>query len=116
MKTGALIRASVRIGALMGGASKEELAVLTKFGEAAGRIYQLADDILDATQSSDQLGKTAGKDAAQGKSTLIASHGLEYAKSALHEELQAALALLDMFGDRAALLAQLVTHFAKRTS
>lgn len=114
MKTGALIRASVRIGALMGGAIKDELAVLTEFGEAAGRIYQLADDILDATQSSEQLGKTAGKDAAQGKSTLIASHGLEYAISALHEELQAALALLDMFGDRAVPLAKLVTHFAER--
>jgi farnesyl diphosphate synthase len=116
MKTGALIRASVRIGALMGGANKDELAILTQFGEAAGRIYQLADDILDATQSSEQLGKTAGKDEAQGKSTLIASHGLDHAKSALRSELQSALSLLDPFGKRATPLAQLVTHFAERTS
>ncbi|WP_051214047.1 polyprenyl synthetase family protein [Maritalea myrionectae] len=116
MKTGALIRASVRIGALMGGANKDELAVLTQFGEAAGRIYQLADDILDATQSSEQLGKTAGKDEAQGKSTLIASHGLAHARSALQEELNDALPLLTPFGDRAAPLAQLVTHFAERQS
>lgn len=116
MKTGALIRASVRIGALMGGASESELDQLTQFGEAAGRIYQLADDILDATQSSEQLGKTAGKDAAQGKSTLIASHGLEHAQSTLQDELDAALALLVPFGDRATPLGQLVTHFAERQS
>jgi farnesyl diphosphate synthase len=116
MKTGALIRASVRIGALMGGASPDELIALTQFGEAAGRIYQLADDILDATQSSEQLGKTAGKDEAQGKSTLIASHGLDHARSTLRSELQSALALLDPFGHRAIPLAQLVTHFAERTS
>lgn len=116
MKTGALIRASVRIGALMGGANPSELANLTAFGEAAGRIYQLADDILDATQSSEQLGKTAGKDEAQGKSTLIASHGLDHANAVMRKELQSALSLLDAFGERATPLAQLVTHFAERTS
>lgn len=114
MKTGALIRASVRIGALMGGANLSELANLTSFGEAAGRIYQLADDILDATQSSEQLGKTAGKDEAQGKSTLIASHGIDHANAVMRKELQSALSLLDAFGERATPLAQLVTHFAER--
>lgn len=116
MKTGALIRASVRIGALMGGANPSELANLSAFGEAAGRIYQLADDILDATQSSQQLGKTAGKDEAQGKSTLIASHGLDHANAVMRKELKAALSVLDAFGERATPLAQLVTHFAERKS
>ncbi|MCZ4274207.1 polyprenyl synthetase family protein [Maritalea porphyrae] len=114
MKTGAIIRASVRMGAIMAGASSTELLTLTTFAESAGRIYQLSDDILDATKSSAQLGKTAGKDAAQGKSTLIASHGLDHAHEVLNEELQGALALLEPFGERARLMNELVTHFAKR--
>lgn len=114
MKTGAIIRASVRMGAIMAEASKEQLETLTRFAEAAGRIYQLSDDILDATKSSEELGKTAGKDAAQGKSTLIASHGLDHAREVLNEELQGALYELDGFGEKANLMRQLVTHFARR--
>ena len=114
MKTGALIRASVRMGAIMANANDDQLAKLTKFAEAAGRIYQLSDDILDATKSSEELGKTAGKDAAQGKSTLIASHGLGHAKQVLGTELQTALGLLDEFDARADLMRDLVTHFAQR--
>lgn len=114
MKTGALIRASVRMGAIMANATDVQLTKLTDFAEAAGRIYQLSDDILDATKSSQELGKTAGKDAAQGKSTLIASHGLDYAKQVLGEELQTALGLLDGFDDRAGLMRDLVTYFAQR--
>jgi farnesyl diphosphate synthase len=114
MKTGALIRASVRMGAIMAGASGAQLSALTEFAERAGRIYQLSDDILDATKSSEELGKTAGKDAAQGKSTLIASHGLDHAKSVLNTELQRALAELETFGEKANLMRELVTHFARR--
>lgn len=114
MKTGALIRASVRMGAIMADASNEQLEMLTRFAEAAGRIYQLSDDILDATKSSEELGKTAGKDAAQGKSTLIASHGLDHAKSVLGKELQGALDELETFGEKAKLMRELVTHFARR--
>jgi len=114
MKTGALIRASVRMGAIMAKADTKKLETLTAFSEAAGRIYQLSDDILDATKTSAELGKTAGKDAAQGKSTLIASHGLDHARAVLNTELQGALALLEEFGDRAHLMNELVTHFARR--
>lgn len=114
MKTGALIRASVRMGAIMASASMEQLNLLTDFAERAGRIYQLSDDILDATKSSQELGKTAGKDAAQGKSTLIASHGLDHTKSVLNSELQGALGELEAFGDKANLMRDLVTHFARR--
>jgi farnesyl diphosphate synthase len=114
MKTGALIRACVRMGAIMANASAEQLQTLTQFAAAAGRIYQLSDDILDATKTSKELGKTAGKDATQGKSTLIASHGLDHARQVLDEELQSALELLESFGNRAYLMRDLVTHFAKR--
>jgi len=116
MKTGALIRASVRIGAIMARVSKTELTALTAFAEAAGRIYQLADDILDATKTSADLGKTAGKDAAQGKSTLIASHGLEHANAVLDDELKAAIGELDMFSGNSQLMIELVTHFARRNA
>jgi len=114
MKTGAIIRASVRMGAIMAKANSQQLAKLTEFAEAAGRIYQLSDDILDATKTSEELGKTAGKDAAQGKSTLIASHGLDHARRVLNAELQGALTLLETFGVRAYLMRDLVTHFARR--
>ncbi|MGJ8528872.1 polyprenyl synthetase family protein [Maritalea sp.] len=114
MKTGALIRASVRMGAIMAQATSDQLAALTKFAEAAGRIYQMSDDILDATKTSQELGKTAGKDAAQGKSTLIATHGLDHAQTVLDNELQNALTLLANFDDRANLMRELVTYFARR--
>src|SRR5690606_21181415 len=72
MKTGALIRASGRMGALLGGADARTLAVLTAYAEAAGRAFQLADDILDVTATPEAMGKATGKDAAQGKQTLVA--------------------------------------------
>src|SRR5258707_9118983 len=64
-KTGALLRASVRMGAIYAGAATDQLAALTSFGEHIGLAFQIVDDILDVEQSSAALGKTAGKDAAQ---------------------------------------------------
>ena len=79
-KTGALIRCAVRIGAIIGGASDRELQLLTEYGEKAGLAFQIADDVLDATATSEQLGKTAGKDAATHKATYATIHGLDEAR------------------------------------
>lgn len=76
-KTGALIRCAVRIGAIIGGASDSELQTLTVYGEKAGLAFQVADDILDATASPEDLGKTPGKDVASGKATYVKLLGLD---------------------------------------
>jgi len=79
MKTGALIRAAVRIGAIIGGAASEQLAGLTAYAEAAGRAFQLADDILDITATAAVLGKATGKDQGQGKQTIVSRIGVDAA-------------------------------------
>lgn len=78
-KTGALIRASLRIGAAAGGAGEEEFMALTQYGEDLGLAYQITDDILDATSTTEALGKTAGIDRQRKKCTWVAVHGLESA-------------------------------------
>jgi geranylgeranyl diphosphate synthase type II len=79
-KTGALIRCSVRIGAIIGGASEDELESLTEYGEKAGLAFQVADDLLDETATSEELGKTAGKDAASQKATYTSLYGVDGAR------------------------------------
>ncbi|MCC4620456.1 polyprenyl synthetase family protein [Xanthomonas cassavae CFBP 4642] len=83
LKTGALIRAAVRMGALGGGAAPADQQRLDDFAEALGLAFQVRDDILDVESSSAQLGKTAGKDAAQAKSTYPALLGMDGAKAKL---------------------------------
>jgi len=85
LKTGALIRAAVRMGALAGGADAATLARLDDFATALGLAFQVRDDILDIEGSSVQLGKTAGKDVAQAKSTYPALLGMDGAKAKLAE-------------------------------
>jgi len=79
-KTGALIRYSCEAGALLAGASAEKIQACSRYGEAVGLLFQIADDILDATASSDVLGKSAGKDAAQNKATYVSIEGLQRAR------------------------------------
>lgn len=79
-KTGALIRCSVRLGAIIGGAHERELAALTTYSEKIGLAFQIADDVLDATASSEELGKTAGKDATALKATYTSLYGIDGAK------------------------------------
>jgi geranylgeranyl pyrophosphate synthase len=80
-KTGALIAAAVRIGAMAAGADERRLSALARFGDAVGLAFQIADDILDATGSTGQLGKTAGRDAELGKSTYVAHVGVDGARA-----------------------------------
>jgi geranylgeranyl pyrophosphate synthase len=94
LKTGALISAAVRIGARAASADARTMQALAQFGDAVGLAFQIADDVLDVTATTLQLGKTAGKDVAHGKSTYPAVLGLEAAQSralALAEEACAAL-------------------------
>lgn len=79
-KTGALIRCSIRVGAILGGASEAELSALTVYGEKAGLAFQVADDLLDEIGTSEELGKTAGKDAASHKATYTALYGIHGAR------------------------------------
>ena len=114
MKTGALIRAAVRMGALLGRADEPTLAALTAYAEIAGRAFQLADDILDVTATSATLGKAAGKDAGRGKQTLVAEIGLDGARRHLGELTHNAITALTMFGPEADGLRATARYFATR--
>ena len=115
-KTGALLRASVRIGAIYAGASAEQLAALTSFGEHIGLAFQIVDDVLDVEQSSEALGKTAGKDAAQKKITFPAVYGLEKSRAMAEQERAAAHQALVAFDGRAARLRELADLIVRRAS
>lgn len=115
-KTGALLRASVRMGALAGGAGDQQLTALTAYGESVGLAFQIVDDLLDVEQSSAQLGKTAGKDAAQHKITFPAVYGLERSRAMAEAECDNALAALAPFGARAHWLREIAELVVRRTS
>jgi farnesyl diphosphate synthase len=80
-KTGALIRASCVLGGIAAGAGPEASRALRVFGEEIGLAFQIADDVLDATATSDQLGKTAGRDRELAKSTYVSLLGVERARA-----------------------------------
>ncbi len=114
-KTGALLRASVRIGAIYAGASEAQLTALSEYGEHIGLAFQIVDDLLDIEQSSEQLGKTAGKDTAQHKVTFPAVYGLERSHEMAREELAAARHALLPFGDSARRLSEIAVAIVDRT-
>lgn len=91
LKTGALLRASLEIGAVLGGATPAERAALRAFGEAIGLAFQIRDDLLDATASEADLGKRTGKDAGKGKITYPSLLGLDGTRNALDEATETAL-------------------------
>ena len=107
LKTGALIRAAVRMGALAGGADAATLAQLDHYAGALGLAFQIRDDLLDIEASSEQLGKTAGKDAAQAKSTYPALLGLQGARARLEQLAASMRDALSPLGSAAAHLAAL---------
>jgi geranylgeranyl diphosphate synthase, type II len=113
-KTGALLRASVRIGALYAGADTHQLAALTRFGEHAGLAFQIVDDVLDVEQPSEKLGKTAGKDAQQQKITFPAVYGLEKSRAMAEEERLAAHQALHAIDGRAGRLKELADLIVSR--
>ncbi len=103
-KTAALIRASIAAGALCAGAPADDVARLRRFGETIGWAFQVTDDILDVTESSAALGKTAGKDIAQQKATYPAVFGLERSQQIAKELAGKAIAELAPYDERASRL------------
>jgi farnesyl diphosphate synthase len=98
MKTGALLRFSVEAGAIVARAAAGRRAALVRYGEALGSAFQVADDILDAEATSEQLGKRAGKDAERNKGTFVSIHGLDGAKRLRDAFVDKAIAALDEAG------------------
>ncbi|HXZ27564.1 MAG TPA: farnesyl diphosphate synthase [Terriglobales bacterium] len=113
-KTGALITASLVSGGLYAGADEEQLARLRDFGRAVGLAFQIADDVLDVTQSSEQLGKTAGKDTASEKATYPALFGVEESMKKAEALVDSGCAALAAFGPRAETLKQLARFLVER--
>ena len=93
-KTGALLEASVLMGAATGPCNPQAWAALSEFGAALGLAFQVVDDILDVTQASDKLGKTAGKDLDANKPTYVSVLGLAEARRQAHDLRESALAAL----------------------
>ncbi len=116
MKTGKLLQFSCYAGAILADASQEDTKNMSEFGSVIGLAFQLADDILDRTGNLASLGKTAGKDKAAGKATLVDLLGLEQAKSYLTEQVETAHSLLDRYGSNAATLKDTASFIANRLS
>jgi geranylgeranyl diphosphate synthase type II len=113
-KTAALITASLVSGGLYAGAKEKEVARLRAFGLAIGLAFQIVDDILDVTQTSEQLGKTAGKDTASEKATYPALFGIEKSQQKADELVESAFAELKEFGERSENLKELARFLVER--
>lgn len=114
-KTGALITAAVRMGALTAQADQPQLDALTRYGDAIGLAFQIVDDLLDVTASTEQLGKTAGTDAQQGKATYPAFFGKEKTQALAQEAVNTAQEALSFFDERAEPLRALAKYIFDRT-
>jgi geranylgeranyl diphosphate synthase type II len=115
-KTGALLRASLRLGAICAGAADPQYQALSCYGEHIGLAFQIVDDILDVEESSEALGKTAGKDAQQHKITFPAVYGVEESRRMAAIECQRAHETLAPFGARAEHLHELADLIVHRKS
>lgn len=115
-KTGALLRASVRMGAISADADEARLQPLSEYGEHVGLAFQIVDDILDVEESSEALGKTAGKDAQQHKITFPLVYGLAESRRMAEKECQRAQESLQPLGPRGARLRELAQHIVSRKS
>jgi geranylgeranyl diphosphate synthase, type II len=113
-KTGALLGACVRGGAVLGRATPETTSCLDRFASAIGLAFQVVDDILDATEGAEQLGKTAGKDRAAGKATYVAVHGLAGARRIAADLLAQAREAVAPLGRRGAPLDELARLIVER--
>jgi geranylgeranyl diphosphate synthase type II len=115
-KTGALIRSSVRVGALYAKAGKRQFTALTHYGEMAGLAFQIADDILDITGSQEEIGKDVGSDIKKGKKTFPSFYGLEESRVRAREVSGKAVAALEGFGRVADPLRELATYIVNRVN
>ena len=116
MKTGAILAASVEMGAIAGRAAEAERRHLAAYGRALGQAFQIADDLLDAEGEAELVGKAIGKDAARGKATLVSLYGVEAARARLTQLVIDAQNALAGFGDRAETLRTTAAFVAERRS
>ena len=115
LKTGTLIRASVLTGGILGGLPKDREEALYNYGTHLGTAFQVVDDLLDTTGTREKLGKTPGKDAAQGKKTFVSAYGLEKARTIALSESRSAVEALSCFGAEAENLRSLAIEMSKRS-
>ena len=115
-KTGALIRAACTLGAIAGEAGPAEVAALTEYGEDIGLAFQIADDVLDATGTSEELGKTAGRDAQLAKSTYVSVMGVDAARAEAERLARQAVGHLEEAGVPSGALGALAGYIVTRNS
>jgi geranylgeranyl diphosphate synthase type II len=114
-KTGALITCAVQVGAIVGGANNGQEQSLKKYGKYIGLAFQIVDDLLDVTSTTEALGKTAGSDSERGKATYPAFFGIDKTKKKAKEAVQAAISALTAFDHRADPLRDLAEYIYQRT-
>ena len=114
-KTGALILAAIKAGAILGEATEDELEALTKYGKMIGLAFQITDDVLDVMGSRQTLGKETGLDGIQGKATYPSLLGLKESQKRIRELTQNAEQALSHFGPKAEPLKQIARYLAERT-
>jgi geranylgeranyl diphosphate synthase type II len=113
-KTGALIRASVRIGAIMADAPPDKLASLTEYAEKTGLAFQIIDDILDITGTKEELGKPTGSDDTKGKNTYPSTFGLKESEEIAEQLIKESLKALDAFDKKAGPLREIAKYILLR--
>ena len=115
-KTGALFIAAIRGGAHLAGATDEELRCLTKFADLLGLAFQITDDILDVTSTTEELGKPVGSDAKNEKSTYVSLYGLDAAQALAAKTCDEAMQCLEPFGEKAWALREITKLMCRRKS
>ena len=113
-KTGALLTVSARLGGILAGGTEHQVSALTDYAKALGLAFQIKDDILDVIGDSETLGKPAGSDVRQGKSTYVTLLGLEGANDKMHAQILKAQSALKPFDDGAIFLSELANYIEQR--
>jgi len=115
-KTGAFIRAAVRIGAFMAGASPSQIRAFTEYGEKIGHAFQIIDDILDVTGSTEEMGKTAGSDIAKGKNTYPSIFGLKRSRKIAESLVEESIKAIDRIDGNTETLKAIAGYILERRS
>ncbi|MDX8390344.1 MAG: polyprenyl synthetase family protein [Mariprofundaceae bacterium] len=113
-KTGALLRYSCEAGAMLANGGEKMLAACSRYGKAVGLLFQIADDILDVTETTEQLGKDAGSDAARNKATYVTVLGVQQARELAMEMCDLAIAAIEPLGERGVRLQHLAHYILER--
>lgn len=114
LKTGAIIKSSIKAGAILGEATEQQLTALENYAEKIGLAFQIEDDMLDVTSTLEKLGKKTGSDVANDKVTYLSFVSIEKAQSDVENLTEEAIESLNMFGDKAVYLVELAKYLTKR--